>query len=352
MNLFPSLASVVSFVALATVSLGQTSSQILKIYDRLDNHDTRLNTLERRNSTGTSSLVRGTSSTATTTAIGSYKVQNGDTISSIARSKGVTRSSLLAANNLQEWSILHPGQTLKLPGSSQAVAHNNNSSSTTVKKISTNTSAPRPSNEDRVSGETFALRLQARDTLFSLAREYGTSLETIKALNPGLDENRLSPNTRVNIPVTNGRRPAVNLVRKSTTTTTKSVEPKALPIPQPERKLTITVKDPNKGLPANELHPKSVKPKPQAQQHEEHGQRAIQPMAPAPSVHHNATPKPVGATISYKTTEKDTWENLAFKFNTTVMDLRQRNGSVGGELIGGLDLQVPASRYGNEAEMF
>lgn len=56
-------------------------------------------------------------STASTTAAGTYTVQAGDTLGSIASSHGVSLDALFAANGLGYASVIYPGQSISLGGS-------------------------------------------------------------------------------------------------------------------------------------------------------------------------------------------------------------------------------------------
>jgi LysM repeat protein len=55
-------------------------------------------------------------------AAGSYVVKAGDTLSRIASAHGISLASVLAANNLEMRSIIYPGQTIKLSGTTPAPA--------------------------------------------------------------------------------------------------------------------------------------------------------------------------------------------------------------------------------------
>jgi LysM repeat protein len=80
-----------------------------------------------------------------------YVVRTKDTAFSIARRFGISLADLAAANNLASASEIKIGQLLILPG------------------------VPGPSSSTHV--------VQKGDTLYSIARRYGTSVETIAALN-------------------------------------------------------------------------------------------------------------------------------------------------------------------------
>ena len=69
----------------------------------------------------------GTSATAvaavtTTAATSSYHVVQGDTVSAIAARLGVATSALLAANSLSSTSVIYPGQTLSVPSATASAS--------------------------------------------------------------------------------------------------------------------------------------------------------------------------------------------------------------------------------------
>lgn len=55
-------------------------------------------------------------SSSSNTSAGTYTVQSGDTLSSIASSQGVSVDSLLSANNMSASDVLYPGDELQLSG--------------------------------------------------------------------------------------------------------------------------------------------------------------------------------------------------------------------------------------------
>ena len=58
----------------------------------------------------------------TATASSSYTVKRGDTVSGIAAKAGTTVAAIIAANNLGAAAVIHPGQTLTVPGTSTGAA--------------------------------------------------------------------------------------------------------------------------------------------------------------------------------------------------------------------------------------
>ena len=98
---------------------------------------------------------------------GTYTVQAGDTLYSIARRSGMSLNTLLSLNGLSQSSVIHPGQTLKLSGASNA---------TVASPVSYKSTASSASTSDTYT-------VQAGDTLYSIARRSGMSLNTLLSIN-------------------------------------------------------------------------------------------------------------------------------------------------------------------------
>lgn len=114
----------------------------------------------------TSSSASTDSSTASSTnSSSSYTVKDGDTLSGIAARNNVSLSTVLKANNLSLSSLIFPGQTIKLSGSS-------NSSSSSVSTASSSGSS---------SGGTY--KVKSGDTLSGIAAKEGLSVSTLRSAN-------------------------------------------------------------------------------------------------------------------------------------------------------------------------
>ena len=98
---------------------------------------------------------------------GTYTVQAGDTLYGIARRSGMSLNTLLSLNGLSQSSVIHPGQTLKLSGASNATVASPVSYKSTASSAST-------------SG---TYTVQAGDTLYSIARRSGMSLNILLSIN-------------------------------------------------------------------------------------------------------------------------------------------------------------------------
>ena len=177
---------------------------------------------------GTSAGYRPTASSTSST--GNYTIQAGDTLYSISRRFGISLSTLLANNGLSASSLIRPGQTISVSGSSssnvqsQAVSDTSTSGSgnytvkagdtlyriaynhgiSLTKLLSLNglsaNSTIRPGQHLVVSGSSSTVKtsyasrgasthtVQSGEGLWRIARNYGLTLEELKALN-GLSSN-------------------------------------------------------------------------------------------------------------------------------------------------------------------
>lgn len=104
-----------------------------------------------------------------------YTVKAGDSIERIASRQGTSVSALNKINGLKTNSIIHPGQTLKIPGA-----------------------APAPELATATKTHTVA----SGDTLYGIARKHGVSVDTLIAANPGVDSRALRIGQTINISTT------------------------------------------------------------------------------------------------------------------------------------------------------
>ena len=142
------------------------------------------------------------SAASSTSTSGTYTVQEGDTLYGIARRSGMSLNTLLSINGLSQSSVIHPGQTLKLSGASNATVASPVSYKSTASSAST-------------SG-TYTVK--AGDTLYRIAYNHGISLTTLLSIN-GLSE------TSTILP---GQQLVVSGSAKTTTTTTATTSAKTV----------------------------------------------------------------------------------------------------------------------------
>lgn len=150
-------------------------------------------------STSVGATTAPTSTSASTTAAPTavpaaapqtYTVQRGDTLRSIARKFNTTVSAILAFNSIPNPNVIFPGQVLKIPGAS----------------------APAPTAPPAVIGPTptsaapgalTTYTVQRGDTMYSIARKFGTTANAIIAVNPGINPSRIFPGQVINMPFNN-----------------------------------------------------------------------------------------------------------------------------------------------------
>ncbi len=106
-----------------------------------------------------------------------YEVQAGDTLASIARRYGVEIAVLIELNRISDPNNLKVGQRLRIPGAG-------------------------PQNPGTSPGGVYVV--QAGDTLFSIARQYGVSVDRLAAANNIADPSTLYVGQELRIPTATG----------------------------------------------------------------------------------------------------------------------------------------------------
>jgi membrane-bound lytic murein transglycosylase D len=125
-----------------------------------------------------------------------YTVHRGDTVSSIARKLGVSQAELVAANRIKK-NTLRIGQELVITrGASRASAvAATAATTTTLQRVVTRdpnyVPPPLPPREPRAYEPTDRHKVREGETLWSVARKYGVSLNALAS------ENKLSANARL-----------------------------------------------------------------------------------------------------------------------------------------------------------
>ncbi len=144
---------------------------------------------------GTADRVReGLASTAPSqlSALQWYTVKKGESISIIAKKHGVSRTDLAEANYLRLTSRVSTGQRLLIPRMPSAALLARASSATAAVEVASAEEVQTSSDEPT----RLVYRVRAGDTLSSIARRHGTSVEQLKAWNK-MRDTRLNVGDRI-----------------------------------------------------------------------------------------------------------------------------------------------------------
>ena len=168
----------------------------------------------------TSGSASSTSSSTTSTrsaapvAGGSYTVQAGDSYWRIANKYGISIQELQRLNGTSDYT-LHPGQSIKVPGSGTNASASSNSSSAST---STTSAAP-------AAGGSYTV--QAGDSYWRIANKYGISISELQRLN-GTSDYNLYPGQSLKVPGSGSSSSAsASSNGTSTSTSTTSAAPSA-----------------------------------------------------------------------------------------------------------------------------
>ena len=129
-----------------------------------------------------------------------YTAKKGDTLLTVARKFGVTRSDVAEANTLSTKSKLRPGQELVIPRAPATLlaARTERTAPSAVASRSIASSAATPAVAEPPSLTTVTYRVKKGDTLFSIAQLFDTTVAKIKTWNK-LRSNTIAPGARLKI---------------------------------------------------------------------------------------------------------------------------------------------------------
>ncbi len=127
-----------------------------------------------------SSRGRASGSSASSASGGWYRVRSGDTLEKIARRHGTTVRRLCQLNGISQNKVLHPGDRLRVSGTSAKSSKSSNAG---------NSSASGKSEASGNSGKTSTYTVRRGDTLGKIAKRHGMSLKELCSLN-GISQNK------------------------------------------------------------------------------------------------------------------------------------------------------------------
>ena len=129
-----------------------------------------------------------------------HTVKRGETLTSIARKLGVSRTELAGANHLSVKARVSPGQDLIIPRAPATLlaARTGRTAPTEVASRAITGSAKVAAAPVRASNGPVTYRVKRGDTLSSIARLFDTTVERIKSLN-SLSGSIITPGTRLTV---------------------------------------------------------------------------------------------------------------------------------------------------------
>jgi LysM repeat protein len=126
-----------------------------------------------------------------------YEVRAGDTLSTIAREKGVSVKDLLETNRMKPGSLIRVGQTLVIPDKRKEHAKKTGKTTPKGKKSAGKAKSKTPGTRQSKKGVHV---VRYGDTLFSIARQYHTPLKDLMALNGIAPTDVIHPEQELKIP--------------------------------------------------------------------------------------------------------------------------------------------------------
>ncbi|MFK7851228.1 MAG: LysM peptidoglycan-binding domain-containing protein [Akkermansiaceae bacterium] len=194
------LTSFMAFLALASPLMSATEVERLRAL--CQEQEMQIQQLElkiaRLTDTPPPSIQRKASSSEPSqqTATPTYTVKSGDSVERIARREGVSVSSINKLNGLKATSIIHPGQKLKLPSTTQ---------------VATQNLASTPSSSVEKKSYTVA----SGDTFYRIASQHGISVAQLSAANPEIDPRALRIGQKIRLNTSRASVSAPNQPEKS-----------------------------------------------------------------------------------------------------------------------------------------
>jgi len=118
-----------------------------------------------------------------------YTVRSGDNLWDIARGFGTTVDALRGANYIQYGSRIYVGQKLKIPASAKNLKNRNSETSSGTYASST----PKSTTSSNTSSSVTKHKVRRGDTVWDIARQYGTTTANIRRLNNLSRSSRIYP---------------------------------------------------------------------------------------------------------------------------------------------------------------
>lgn len=143
-----------------------------------------------------------------------YTVKSGDTFGQIANNHGLTLEELKKANpQIRNITQIARGQKIYIPGLKTEAQKQSKPVQVAEKKVQRpSKTAQLAENTQKLSKKTASYTIKSGDTLYSVAKKHGLSVEQLQALNNNIDPTTLSVGQKIAV---SGKIPAVQNTRRS-----------------------------------------------------------------------------------------------------------------------------------------
>ncbi len=125
-----------------------------------------------------------------------YAVRSGDTMWDIARAFGTSVDKLRRENSIVRGSRIYVGQKIRIPLSAKKLKKNNEKSSKTYAKTST---TKKTSTKSTAKSQDKTYKVRSGDTLWDIARKYGTTTSAIRKINGLGRSSRIYPGQKLKV---------------------------------------------------------------------------------------------------------------------------------------------------------
>lgn len=139
-----------------------------------------------------------------------YTVRSGDTMWDIARAFGTTVNALRQSNSIRRGSRIYVGQKLRIPSSAKNLKQLSKSSSQTYAQAETSGGATG-------SGSEKSYKVRRGDTLWDIARQFGTTTSFLRSINGLGRSSRIYPGQMLKVSGDGGRNYVLHKVRRGET---------------------------------------------------------------------------------------------------------------------------------------
>lgn len=143
-----------------------------------------------------------------------YVVRSGDTMWDIARAFGTTVNGLRRINYIERGSRIYVGQKLKIPSNASKLKNKNNSGNSKQYASSSNKSSSKSVNKTRTNTTKSTYKVRSGDTLWDIARKFGTTTSKLRSMNSLGRSSRIYPGQVLTVTGSGGSDYVVHRVRR------------------------------------------------------------------------------------------------------------------------------------------